>query len=514
MKLHTLVETFHAVRATRSRKRKTGLLAELLASVERSHAVLACHWLSGELPQGKIGVGFAMLRDLELPEPPDESQLGTSAVDAVFSNIDGISGTGSKARRVAALTALFAEATTAERQFLGMLLVGELRQGALDGVMVEAVAEATELDPALVRRAYMLTGSLPEVARAALLGGEAAVAAFKVEVFRPLMPMLAQTAASPEEVLGDGKVLFDHKLDGVRVQAHKDGHRVRLFSRHLRELTGSAPEVVELVRSLPAERLILDGEALALGPDGPMPFQTTMRRFGRKLDVAKMRAELPLTPVFFDVLLHDDRELLDVPLTERLDVLDALLPEAHRMPRLHTADLAEADAFYEDAIDGGHEGIMAKDPTSTYAAGARGRAWRKIKATHTLDLVVLGAEWGSGRRQGWLSNLHLGARDADGEVGDPGDFVMLGKTFKGLTDALLAWQTEALLARETHRNEWQVFARPELVVEIAFNDVQRSPQYPGGVALRFARVKRYREDKRAEDADTLATVRALLPEGL
>lgn len=515
MQLASLVDTYRAVKATRGRNKKADALAALLGAVSREEAVLACHWLTGELVQGKIGVGPALLRSLTPPLAPTESSLSCEEVHRAFSRVATIGGKGSKARRREALEQLFAPATATERRFLSMLLFGELRQGALDGVMVEAIARAVPVEAAKVRRALMLVGSLPEVARAALLGGAEALDAFRVEVFRPLRPMLAQTAATPSEALErlGGEVLFDRKLDGVRVQLHKDGEKVRLFSRHLRELTGSAPELVQWARELPVERLIADGEALALRSDGsPHPFQVTMRRFGRKLEVSRLRAELPLTARFFDLLLLEDRELLDEPLESRLAALDALLPADNRMRRLRTADPEDASAFYESAIEAGHEGVMAKDPASTYAAGARGRAWLKIKAVHTLDLVVLAAEWGSGRRQGWLSNLHLGARDPEGRFGPAGGFVMLGKTFKGLTDAILAWQTDALQARQTHRTDWQVFVRPELVVEIAFNDVQRSPQYPGGVALRFARVKRYRDDKSASEADTVDAVLELLPE--
>lgn len=512
MQLGAIVATFEDVRSARGRRAKCARLAHLLRSVTASEAVLACTWLSGELPQGKIGVGPALLHTLSPGPAASESRLAAAEVDTAFTEVMGIQGKGSTARRGARLETLLDAATREERTFLMMLLLGELRQGAQHGVMVEAIAEATGLPAEKVRRAQMLTGSLPAVARAALLGGLAAVEAFRVEVGRPLVPMLAQTSASPSEALEtletlDGAVLFDQKLDGVRIQAHKDGEKVRLFSRHLRELTGSAPEIVALVRGLPARRLILDGEALALGPDGPLPFQVTMRRFGRKQDVGRLRETLPLTPVFFDILLRDDEELLDLPLEQRLALLDTVVPMEHRMQRIRTARPEEADAFYDEAIDAGHEGIMAKDPSSPYVAGARGRAWRKIKAVHTLDLIVLAAEWGSGRRTGTLSNLHLGARDPEG------GFVMIGKTFKGLTDELLAWQTRELLKRETSRSDYEVRVRPELVVEVAFNDVQVSPQYPGGVALRFARVRGYREDKTAEQADTIDAVRALLPQG-
>jgi DNA ligase-1 len=323
--------------------------------------------------------------------------------------------------------------------------------------------------------------------------------------------MLADTSPDADDALERlGVAAFEYKLDGARVQVHKDGEQIEVYTRQLHRVTPAVPEVVAAVAALPARRLVLDGEAIALAPGGrPLPFQITMRRFGRKLDVERLRAELPLSVSFFDVLRVDDDTLIDRPLADRWQALAAADPTgATLVPRLVTASVEEADAFFSRATASGHEGVMAKGLDAPYSAGRRGKEWLKVKSAHTLDLVVLAAEWGSGRRQGWLSNLHLGARDPDS-----GGFVMLGKTFKGMTDQTLRWQTDALLARELGREGIAVHVRPELVVEIAFNDVQRSPQYPGGVALRFARLKRYRDDKPAGAANTIADVRALLPAG-
>ncbi len=511
--LSRIALAWQQVRATRSRNQKKSVLSALLREVGDDELSRTVSWLCGDLPQGKIGVGYsAAYTALRACEPATEPQWTSAQIDARFTAIQGIAGKGSKARRAAALEELLRGATDAEQRFLTGLLTGELRQGALAGVVADAIALASDIEPAVVRRAAMLSGSLAEVALAARTGGETALRAFRMRVFTPLQPMLAQTAESPDaaiELLG--QAIVDHKLDGARIQVHRDGDRVVVYTRALHTATGSVPEVVHFARSLPETRFILDGEVIAFRDDGrPHPFQTTMRRFGRskKDEMAALQAELPLTPVFFDVLLVGARELIDAPTTERLAALDALVPAANRMPRLLTSDAEAAAAFYEDAIDAGHEGIMAKDPAAPYAAGSRGKAWLKIKPAHTLDLVVIAVDWGSGRRTGWLSNLHLAAYDPDSE-----GFVMLGKTFKGMTDELLRWQTNELLALEVSRTDWTVTVRPELVVEIAFNDVQRSPRYPGGVALRFARVKQYRPDKKPHEADTIDTVRALLPTG-
>jgi DNA ligase-1 len=416
------------------------------------------------------------------------------------------------------LRSLFSQATAPEQDFLTRLIVGdravsegipsggELRQGALEGVMFEAIAAASNLRPEVVRRAAMYARNLGTVARIARTEGAAGLSGLQLETMHPVVPMLAQTAEDVAQALRElHRAELDWKLDGARVQVHKAGTDVRVFTRNLNEVTAAVPEIVREVQALPASDLVLDGEAIALHSNGaPYPFQVTMRRFGRKLDVAALRETLPLSVFFFDVLRRDGEVLVDRPTSERFAALSGVLPERLVIPHLITADPQEAQAFFDAAIAKGHEGLMAKAADAPYEAGNRGSAWLKIKRAHTLDLVVLAAEWGHGRRQGWLSNLHLGARDPR-----TGQVVMLGKTFKGLTDATLEWQTRELLAREIGRDSWTVYVRPDLVVEIAFNDVQASPQYPGGLALRFARVKGYRPDKRAEDSDTIDTVKAI-----
>jgi DNA ligase-1 len=387
------------------------------------------------------------------------------------------------------------------------LLLGELRQGALGGLMVDAIAQAAQLPNDAVRRASMYAKQLGVLAHVALVEGVEGLARFQLETLSPITPMLAQTAADVAEALAQlgGEAAFEWKVDGARVQVHKAADLVRVYTRNLNDVTDAVPEVVAAVRSLPAREIVLDGETVALGMNGkPLPFQITMRRFGRKLDVEVLRAQLPLHAYFFDCLRLDGHSLADRPARERFAALAQALPEGIRVPRLITANADEAQAFYENALAHGHEGVMAKALDAPYEAGSRGASWLKIKRVHTLDLVVLAAEWGSGRRTGKLSNLHLGARDAA-----TGGYVMLGKTFKGLTDAMLEWQTQEFLARETSRDRYTVFVRPELVVEIAFNDIQASSQYPGGFALRFARVKAYRPDKRPEEADTIETIRTI-----
>jgi DNA ligase-1 len=430
--------------------------------------------------------------------------------DAALAAVATTSGKGSAAARAATLRALFDRATTAEQDFLVRLLVGELRQGALEGVMLDAVAAATQLPAAEVRRAVTFAGAIAPVAAAALAGGAAALARFSVQPMRPVLPMLAQSAedaASAVSVLGTA--LVEWKLDGARVQVHKAGGEVRVYTRNLNEVTSRVPELVEATRAARADSLILDGEAIALRADGrPYPFQVTMGRFGSRQDAAALRVERPLSVSFFDCLYAGGISLMDEPLERRREALDAALPAQLRTPALVTADGAAAERFYRDALERGHEGVMVKGLAAPYESGRRGAGWLKVKRARTLDLVVLAAEWGHGRRRGWLSNLHLGARDP------AGGFVMLGKTFKGLTDATLAWQTKELLAREVSRDEWTVRVRPELVVEIAFNDLQESSQYPGRMALRFARVKGYRPDKPAAQADTIDAVRRIYEESL
>ncbi|MEM8963714.1 MAG: ATP-dependent DNA ligase [Acidobacteriota bacterium] len=503
MLLRELVATSEKVASTRSRLAKRHALASLLASTPTDEIAIAVAFLTGAPRQGRIGIGWATIRDADAP-PAASPTLDLRAVDEVFATIADTSGSGSAETRLDALRALMLRATAAEQDFLERLLLGELRQGALESVLMDAVAVATAIKPQRVRRAAMLHGDLATVAATLLTDGEAALEHFAIGLFRPIQPMLAQPADDVEDALDRlGTAQVERKLDGARVQIHRDGDKVRVYSRSLRDVTVAVPEVVAAVAKLPAERIVLDGEAIAMRADGrPHPFQVTMRRFGRKLDVDTLAKQLPLTLMLFDLLHLDGEDWIDRPLAERSTRLIALAPDLvveHEV----TDDAVRAQTFFKNVIEKGHEGIMVKDLNAEYEAGSRGSAWLKVKPTHTLDLVVLAAEWGSGRRQGWLSNLHLGARDEDG------GFVMLGKTFKGLTDEMLEEQTARLLEREIKRFRHVVHVRPELVVEIAFNDVQTSSRYPAGMALRFARVRRYRDDKRPEDADTIATVRTI-----
>jgi DNA ligase-1 len=501
-----LVETSARVSAASSRLVKVRELAAQLQALEPAEIEIGAHYLAGELPQGRIGLGYAALHDAAAVAA-EARALSLADVDRAWSSIAEIRGSGSTERRAAALRDLFARATPGEQEFLIRLVLGEVRQGALAGVMVDAIAKAAAVDVALVRRAAMYAKSLGAVARVARLEGAAGLQQFQLELLSPIAPMLAQTAADVEDALAqlEGEIAFEWKMDGARIQVHKAGEVVRIYTRSLNDVTAAVPEIVDAVRALPAAEIILDGEAIAFGPSGrPHPFQITMRRFGRKLDVEKLRAELPMQAYFFDCLRLGSDTLADRPARERFAALVQALPESLRIPQLITSSAADAQAFYERALAAGHEGVMAKALDAPYEAGNRGASWLKIKRAHTLDLVVLAAEWGHGRRTGKLSNLHLGALDPA-----TGEYVMLGKTFKGLTDAMLEQQTQEFLARETHRDEWTVYVRPEIVVEIAFSDLQASPRYPGGLALRLARVKGYRPDKRAEEADTMEAVRRI-----
>lgn len=505
MLLADLVEASARVRETSGRLAKIGHLADLLRRAGPEEVGIAVSYLSGLVRQGRIGVGYATLRGAA-GEPASAPSLTLAAVDAQLGRIMSARGSGSAAERRRLIAELFGKATRAEQEFLFMLLIGELRQGALEGVMVEAIARAAGLPVGDIRRAVMLSGQLAPVAEAALGEGSAGLHRFAMELFRPLRPMLAQTAEDAEDALRRfSPAGFEYKLDGARVQVHKAGSDVRIFTRELNDVTAAAPEIVTAVAALPADDLILDGEAIVFRHDGmPQSFQVTMRRFGRKLDVDAMRGQLPLSALFFDCLYRDGTPLIDRPQDERAAALTDALPPELRVPRLVTGDAEAASAFFADALARGHEGVMAKALDAPYEAGARGAAWLKIKQAHTLDLAVLAAEWGHGRRRGWLSNLHLGAYDPES-----GGFVMLGKTFKGMTDRMLAWQTEKLQALAMESDGHVVHVRPELLVEVAFNDIQASPHYPGGLALRFARIKGYRTDKRPEEADTIATVQAL-----
>jgi DNA ligase 1 len=502
MLLQELVETSAAVTAASARLAKIARLAELLRRAEPGEIDIVIAFLSGELRQGRIGIGGSAIQSARPVAAAPVSVLHLGEVDDAFGRIAATTGRGSPADRVRLLHDLLQRATADEQDFLIRLLFGELRQGALEAILADAVARAATIAPEAIRRAAMMAGALAPVARAALTGGD--LSRFSLQLFQPVQPMLAQTASDIDEALAnfDRDVSVEWKLDGARIQVHKAGDQVRVFSRNLREVTPAVPEVVELVRGLPSAELILDGEVIALRPDGsPETFQRTMQRFGRKLDIDRLRSEIPLTPFFFDCLYADGAATIDSPQHERFGTLAELAPGLV-VPRLLRPAREEAARFVDDTLRRGHEGVMVKALASGYAAGRRGQQWLKVKLARTLDLVVLAAEWGHGRRKGWLSNLHLGARGSAGE-----GFVMLGKTFKGMTDLMLAWQTDRLLQLEVSRDAYTVYVRPELVAEIAFNDVQASPHYPGGLALRFARVKRYRDDKTAADADTIDTVR-------
>jgi len=501
MLLASVVETSRRVTETSKRLEKIDLLARLIRQARPEEIEIIVRFLSGQTRQGRIGIGYAALREAR-HSPAIEPALEILDVDATLAFITATSGSGSQRRRAELLEALFSRATEAEQNFLTGLLGGELRQGALEGIMAEAVAKAANLQPERVRRAAMLAGDIARVARSAIEQGDAGLEQYGVQLFRPIQPMLAQSAGDvPEALACVGQAALEYKMDGARVQVHKSGDDVRIYSRSLNDVTAAVPDVVELVRALPAKDLILDGEVISLLPDGrPQPFQITMRRFGRKLDVERMRQELPMTPFWFDLLYLNGAPLLDEPQSRRFAALSGLSRD-HLIPHAVTNDPAAAGEFLEQALSRGHEGIMAKSVDAQYAAGARGASWVKVKRARTLDLVILAAEWGSGRRKGWLSNLHLGARDTA-----KGGFAMLGKTFKGLTDEMLAWQTEKLLALEIGRDAYTVYVKPELVVEIAFNEIQVSPRYSSGLALRFARVKRYRTDKTAAESDTFETV--------
>jgi len=485
-----------AVGETRSRKRKAELLGDALGHLAPGEIEAGVAYLSGELTQRRTGVGWAALRDL--PPAAQEPVLLVKAVDDALEEIAALAGPGSQGARRDAVHALFARATAGEQSFLRSLIAGDVRQGALAGVMADAVAHATGLPRAAVDRANMLCGNPRVVAEAALSQGAAGLDEFRLEIGRPLGPMLASPAASLDEAfakVSEGAV--DWKLDGARIQIHCDGDDVAIFSRSLDDLTAKLPEVVAAARQLPARQAVLDGEAIALRADGrPEPFQVTSSRIAS--------GSPGIDAVLFDVLHVDGEDLLDAPLSRRAEALEQATPEALRVPRVITSDQDEAQAHFDAALAAGHEGVVVKSLDAPYAAGRRGAGWLKVKPRHTLDLVILAAEWGHGRRQGWLSNLHLGARATDGD-----GFVMLGKTFKGLTDEMLAWQTKRLQQLATHQSGITVRVEPELVVEIAFDGVQTSPRYPGGVALRFARVLRYREDKSAAEADDLAAVLAI-----
>jgi DNA ligase-1 len=509
MLLADLVAAYDTVRATRSRKAKVAALAEALSAAAAGPAEeveVATSYLSGALRQRRTGLGWRSLTTL--PDPAEAPSLTVLGVDGVFEEMGALAGSGSQARRAALVADLFGRATAPEQGYLRGLVTGELRQGALDALVVEAVAAAAGVPLAAVRRAAMFAGATPPVAVAALTGGQDALAGFGLEVGRPVRPMLASSATGVAEAfdkIGQARVAVDCKLDGIRIQVHKDADDVRVFTRSLEEITARVPEVVETALRVRAGRAVLDGEAIALDGDGrPRPFQETGARTASRVDVDALRREVPLTTYFFDLLHVDGEDLVDLRGEERLARLAAVAPEQALVPRTVTEDVEAARTFFAEVVGAGHEGVVVKSLDAAYDAGRRGAAWVKVKPRHTLDLVVLAVEWGSGRRHGWLSNIHLGARDPE-----TGGWVMLGKTFKGMTDEMLAWQTERFLELETGRDGHVVLVRPEQVVEIAFDGLQRSTRYPGGLALRFARVLRYRDDKTPAEADTIDTVREL-----
>jgi DNA ligase 1 len=504
--LADLVATSQSVGEHAARRTKIARMASFLRTLAPSEIDIAVSYLAGVTRQGRSGIGHALLRDARPDSNAEVPVLTLTEVDATLDQIARASGRGSIAERTALLSALFAKATPREQEFLVRLLLGELRQGALEGLMIEAVAAAADVPAATVRRAAMVAGGIASVATPALTEGAAGLSRFAIALFQPLAPMLAQPADDITDAMARiPMAALEWKLDGARVQVHKSGDEVRIYTRTGNDVTAAAPEIVAAVLRAQAQSLILDGEAIALKPNSaPYAFQDTMRRFGRVLDIEAMRATMPLSVFFFDCLRRNESDLVALPATARFEGMTAALPSELLIPRLVTSETSAAQAFYDDALERGHEGVMVKALDAPYEPGARSATWLKVKRIHTLDLVVLAAEWGHGRRKGWLSNLHLGAIDPAS-----GEFVMLGKTFKGMTDAMLAWQTEELLKREVTRDDWTVRVRPELIVEVTFNDLQASPRYAGGLALRFARVKGYRPDKKAQEADTIETVRAI-----
>ncbi len=508
MQLADLVAATSALAATRSRTAKTGVLAELMAAMSPQEAEAAVGMLLGRPRQGRIGIGWRTLyaaRESGAAPPAAQPTLSVADVDAALARIVAAAGPGSAGARHTELIGLPARATEAEQDLLGRALTGEVRTGALDGLVTDALAVAVDRPVEEVRRAVMLSGTLGGTVRQGLTDA-GSLAGVGLAVGTPVQPMLASTATGIASALETtGRALVEYKFDGARIQVHRTGDDVGVYTRSLADITARVPEIVAVARSLPVREAILDGETLSLDETGaPRPFQETMSRFGA--DAAR---DVLLAPWFFDVLHVDGTDLIDRPLSRRLEVLARVAPE-YRMPGRVTGDAAVAQRVMDDALAAGHEGVVVKDVDSPYAAGRRGKSWVKVKPVHTYDLVVLAAEWGSGRREGWLSNLHLGAADPEGVAGEPGGFVMVGKTFKGLTDEILRWQTETFPGYEVRSTRQAVFLRPEIVVEIAIDGVQRSSRYPGGLALRFARVKRYRPDKTAAEADRIETLRSML----
>ncbi|MCA1223273.1 ATP-dependent DNA ligase [Streptomyces sp. 8L] len=506
MLLAPLARVSGEVAETSARSRKTALIAEVFRDAEPEDVPVVIAYLAGRLPQGRIGVGWSALKDP--PPPAAEPSLTVREVDAAFTARAAVAGPGAQAERRRLVGELLGAATAGEQRFLTGIVSGEVRQGALDAIAVEALAIASQAPAADVRRAVMLAGSLSRVAERLLAEGPAVLAEFRLTVGSPVQPMLAQTAPSVTDAVGRlGGCAVEEKLDGIRVQVHRDGEEVRVFTRTLDDITDRLPEVASVARRLAGDGFVLDGEVIALAPAGrPRPFQEVAGRVGSRTDVTSAAAAVPLSPVFFDLLAEGGRDLLGLPYADRHAALARLVPEPLRVRRVVTeedgGDAAVGEAFLRATLERGHEGVVVKGLGTPYSAGRRGAAWLKVKPVHTLDLVVLAAEWGHGRRTGKLSNLHLGALRPDGS------FAMLGKTFKGLTDEMLAWQTARLRELAVADDGFTVTVRPELVVEVAYDGLQRSTRYPAGVTLRFARVLRHREDKRADDADTVETVLA------
>jgi DNA ligase-1 len=474
------------------------VLSELLSRLDPREVAAAVGFLSGVPRQGRVGVGYSTIYPIEVA-PAEEPTLTIADVDSAITQVEGVTGSGSAAERQRVLGALLERATEPEADFLKQLLTGGLRQGALAGLMADAVAKAAGVPGPLARRVLMLSGDLSRTAEIAIGEGEEGLLAVGFEIFRPILPMLASTSPSAADAVASfERASVEWKLDGIRIQIHRRGDEIRIYTRNLNEITDTLPGIVAAVGELDLSQAVFDGEALWMREQGPAPFQET---------VSQIDSDAPpegIVTFLFDLLHLDGEDLLDTPLAERAARLETVAAGL-KIPSELTSDPVVAQRVFDDALAAGHEGVVIKDAASLYSAGRRGKAWLKVKPVRTYDLVVLGAEWGHGRRRGWLSNLHLGARNPS-----TGEFVMVGKTFKGLTDELLEWQTKEFLAREDRREGIAVFVRPELVVEIALDGVQSSTRYPGGVALRFARVKRYRDDKSPAEADTIDDLRALL----
>ncbi len=503
MLLRDIVTVSKRVRETTRKKEKIFLISDFLKNCRGKEISIASSYLSGEIPQQSLGIGWGILEKVISTSLLNPKNINLIEVDQFLNEISSLSGKGSLEKKVKLLQDLFSSIDEEEKQFIAGLITGELRQGALVGIVIDAITEASNIPEQLIQQAFMLSGNIGEVARVALEEGVSGLSSFKPRLFKPISPMLANTAEKEDDpLLRWGEVACEYKIDGARIQVHKDKEEIKVFTRHLKEVTERVPEIIEFAKGLPFDQAIFEGEVFAIRGDGrPMPFQITMRRFGRVQEIERIRKELPLTSYFFDLLYIDGESLLNEPYNKRFHLLSKHIPDRYIIPRIITNQKDEILNFLKKSLEEGNEGIMAKSMDSPYVAGHRGYYWLKIKPSQTLDLVVLGAEWGHGRRKGYLSNLHLGARDPES-----GRFIMLGKTFKGLTDEMLRWQTEKLLSIEIDRDEWTVYVQPSLVVEIAFDSLQESPRYPGGLALRFARVKRYRLDKSPHEADTIQKV--------